>query len=267
VGATELTRRPCAPQATPQSAPFRKQIRRIAGPYMLLWALTLAAIPLGAALPGLAPGGRPHPTLHGTPGELASIAATNARVLSAPFLLLVFRFACRPAWRRLGDAIVGLLLGVNAARVGLAVGRDGPALIPYVPHVPVEWLAAATSAAAWLTFRAGGASRRTTIGYAAAVLTLVAIAATVETACTPHATAKTPTSHRQSARKPRSPVRASVRNPGGGLPAPDHAPAPALPTRSLTLPSPRIHSVPFGRFAGAPRLRQPPPDPTRRDQQ
>ena len=52
-----------------------------------------------------------------------------------------------------GDTIVTTILVGNAIAVGVALGRWRGALIPYVPQLPVEYLAAATAATTWLDAR------------------------------------------------------------------------------------------------------------------
>ena len=54
----------------------------------------LTALGVGLALidPGLAGSTRPHPTLTGSLGDAAGILQNNARVLAAPFLLVVLDF-------------------------------------------------------------------------------------------------------------------------------------------------------------------------------
>jgi hypothetical protein len=207
--------------------------RRVAVAYASLWMVTCVGVLVGAAAPGLAPGGYPHPTLRGTVGDVASIAIANARVLSAPFLLALFRFPSDRRSRQLGDLLVVVLLGGNALRVGLALGRDRGALLPYVPQLPLEWFAVALAAAAWLTLRTG-ARKRTGLAYVAAVLVVVAAGAAIETICTPHAAALEHTFRvAPSTGALHSPGLISVRKARGGLSAPDRAPAPALASRSL----------------------------------
>jgi len=230
MGAAELTRTTGIASGESRA---RVHARPIAAAYAGMWILTCLGAAIGSAAPGLAPSGQPHPTLHGTPSDFASIAIANARVLSAPFLLALFRIPSDRRPRQLGDLIVVVLLGGNALRVGLALGRDRVALLPYLPQLPVEWLAAALAAAAWLTLRTG-ARDRTGLAYLAAVLVLTAAAAAIETIWTPHAAAR---EHTFQAERPtealRSPGPIFVRKAGGGLSAPDRAPAPALASRSL----------------------------------
>jgi hypothetical protein len=175
----------------PASAPRLRpgptaQAARIAVAYALLWIITLLGEVIGKTAPALAPGGPLRSTPHGGLGDLASIALTNARVLSAPFLLALFRFQDHRCTRRLGDLVIGGVLGANGLRVGLALGRWHDRLLPYLPQLPLEWLAAALAAVSWLALRTG-VRRPTALAYLAAVLVLVIAAAAVETIATPHA--------------------------------------------------------------------------------
>jgi hypothetical protein len=241
----------------------RPTVTRVVLAYTALWIITLLGAAIGTAVPALAPVARPHPALQGSLGDLASIAATNARILSAPFVLAVFRFPADARSRRLGDLLIGALLGANALRVGLALGRWHTGLLPYVPQLPIEWLAAALAAAAWLTLRAG-VRRRTALTYLAAVLVLVVAAAAVETIATPHTTAHgldTRTCLSVTALRSVAPV--SARKAGGGLPALGSCSGAGTRFKVASLPSPRCRSVPLSRLAGAAGLRQPPPDPAK----
>ena len=233
MGTAELTQAGPPLACAAEHPRARVHARRLAVAYAGLWTSTCVGVLVGAAAPGLAPGGHPHPALHGTLEDAASIAIANARVLSAPFLLALFRFPSDRRWRPLGDLLVIVLLGGNALRVGLALGRDGEVLLPYLPQLPLEWLAAALAAAAWLTLRTG-ARTRTGLAYLAAVLVLVAAAAAIETVYTPHtATGEHTFQIERSTGALHSPGPISVRKAGGGLSAPDRAPAPALASRSL----------------------------------
>ena len=228
-----------------------------------LWIITLLGAVIGTAAPSLAPGGRPHPTLHGSLGDLASIAATNARVLSGPFLLAFFRFPDDRRTRRLGDLLIGGVLAGNALRAGLALGRWHALLLPYVPQLPLEWLAAAVAAVSWLYLRAG-VRRQTALAYLAAVLVLVVAAAVVETIATPHAGARELSARMSSVITAlHSPDPTSERKAGGGLPALRSCAGAGTRFKVASLPFPRCRSVPLGRLAGAAGLRQPPPDPAK----
>ena len=228
---------------------------------LVLWTITLLGALLGTAFPGLAPGGRPHPALQESWRELASIAAGNARALSAPFLLAFFRFPAHPRTRQFGDLLIAGVLGANALRVGLALGRWHTRLIPYLPQLPLEWLAAALAGAAWLALRKG-ARRHTAIAYLAAVLVVVTAAAAVETIATPHAHARTLNVELGSTTAAlHSAVPIPTRRAGGGLPSLGSCAVAGNRFKVASLPSPRCRSVPLTRLAGAAGLRQPPPDP------
>ncbi|MFZ1996726.1 MAG: hypothetical protein WAU75_21610 [Solirubrobacteraceae bacterium] len=267
MGAAELTPRRTVASAAPLPT-AAGPARVIALAYAGMWALTAAGVLLGALLPALAPGGRPRPTLHGTLAELSSIAAGNARVLSAPFLLALFRFPAGDRSRRIGDLLVGGLLAGNALRVGLALGRWHQQLLPYLPQLPLEWLAAGLAGGAWLTLRVGGRTQ-TAVVYLAAVLALVLAAATFETLGTPHAH-HSPTGRVGAAPRSRRCVDSrphAVRDPGVDCLHPDRAPAPARAARSL-----RSLPLAVARFRPAawparPGFRQPPRIPQRRDQE
>jgi len=263
MGAAELT---CASTSLP-GADFSgrdrsrtvTQAMRTAHTYAVLWMIALSGAVIGSIVPELAPAGQPHPTLHGSLGDLAAIAATNARVLSAPFLLAFFRFPAHRRTRRLGDLLIAGILAANALRVGLALGRWQFRLLPYVPQLPLEWLAAALAAAAWLTLRNSN-QRRTALAYLAAVLLVVIAGAAVETIATPHTRTRTVNSATTAFH---SPGPASVRKAAGGLPALRSCAGAGTRFKVASLPSPRCRSVPRGRLADAAGLPQPPPDPAK----
>jgi single-strand DNA-binding protein len=219
--------------------------------------LTLLGAVIGTVAPELAPTGQPHPSLHGSLGDLASIAATNARVLSAPFVLAFFRFPAHRRTRRLSDLLIAGILGANALRLGLALGRWKFRLLPYVPQLPLEWLAAAIAAAAWLTLRSSN-RRQTALAYIAAVLLVVIAAAAVETIATPHTRIHTVNSATTASH---SPVTAYERKAARGLPALRSCAGAGTRFKVASLRSPHCRSVPLGPSVGAAGLRQPPPAP------
>ena len=224
---------------------------------------TLVGVALGVVAPELAPSGRPHPTLHGTLREALGILATNLRVLAAPVLLALFGLGRGRRSQLLGDVLVAGLVLANTLRVGAAIGRFGTRLLPYLPHLPLEWLALTLCATAWLQIRTG-ASTRVVCLYAIATLAAAVAAASCETLLTPHPAAR---SHNPGRRATTTTENSCRPSPcwicGGGCLRPDFAPAAALLTsRSHSLPSPRIRSVPLGRHAGASGLPSTTTDPT-----
>jgi general stress protein CsbA len=160
-----------------------------------LVCVTAIAAAAGAADPRLVPNTPPHPTLHPTLSAIASIFVNNARVLALPFLLVVFRFD-RVRWgRAVGTMLLAGILAGNAITVGITLGRWQVRLVPYLPHLPLEWAAAGVAAGVWaaaVTRSPDRAARgRTALRgqVVAGVLTLVllAAAAVTEVLLTPHA--------------------------------------------------------------------------------
>lgn len=134
----------------------------------------------------------PHPALRPSIQAIASILEANLRVLAAPFLLIVFGFhTTRPA-RAAGDVIVGAILAGNALHIGLAIGRWQARLIPYLPHLPLEYAAAVLATSAWLSARQRATRQQpqdtwATCLYAAGTTAALIAAALVEVLLTPHA--------------------------------------------------------------------------------
>jgi general stress protein CsbA len=187
---SELTQ-PVAGRAHIGLSPFRPALICTAA----LVCVTAIAAAAGAADPALVPNTPPHPTLHPTFGAIASIFVNNARVLALPFLLVVFRFD-RVRWgRAVGTILLAGILAGNAITVGITLGRWQGRLVPYLPHLPLEWTAAGVAAGVWaaaVTARRDQADHdRTALRgqVVAGVLTLVllAAAAVTEVLLTPHA--------------------------------------------------------------------------------
>jgi hypothetical protein len=152
----------------------------------VVWLLTAVGALVGLLAQGLAPGGSPRPTLQGSVTDVLSILATNLRLLSVPFALGALGFQGSRRARAFGDVLVGAMVTLNALRVGLALGRYGTGLIPYIPQLPVEWLALALSTSAWIAARRQ-AQRQTLRTRALQTLVAAATAAAIEALLTPHA--------------------------------------------------------------------------------
>ncbi len=175
--------------------------------------------------------------------------------------------------RQFGDLLIAAVLLINTLPVGLAFARYGARLLPYLPHLPLEWLALALCLACWLQLRTGQIGRKAIVGYAIAVLATTAAAAACETLLSPHLPARPPArAYVWAAQRSSEPIRlvSPIAARVVGFLAPESCTGGGrVASRSLTLPSPR----PRARFRSAARpvlLRacQPPPIPTtRRDQQ
>ncbi len=160
-----------------------------------LWALTALAAALAAGLPGaaelvrdaLALDLQPDPQ---QPSETLTITLTNLRVAALPVLgALAVTHAAHA--RALFDALLAVVLGLNVALVGAAIGAYGPVrLAPWLMHLPLEWAGLSLPLAAYLHAR----SRRSTRPSAllvllAATTALLAVGALVETLLSPHSDA------------------------------------------------------------------------------
>ena len=164
-------------------------LRSICLCWVALGVATVVGAVAATASPALGPATHPHATLHPSASAVASILLNNLRVLAAPFILVAARFDRARGSRLAGDAIVAAILAGNAIAVGLALGRWRGTLIPFLPQLPLEYLAAATAATAWLDARrcARSSGSRIAMPYAAATITLTAGAAAIEVLLTPHA--------------------------------------------------------------------------------
>ncbi len=163
-------------------------IAELPGLFAGLCALTAAGTALASVWPALAGTTAPHPTLHPTLGAIAAVVVTNVRVLALPFILALTRFGSSRTSRLTGDGLILGLLGANTISIGVALGRWQGRLLPYIPQLPVEYLAVATATAAWLDARRNPATRpRVTGAYAVCTVVLLTIAAVIEVFLTPHA--------------------------------------------------------------------------------
>ncbi len=179
-------------------------ITAVAGPVRAAIACTIAlvAVTTLAAIAGtldhaLVPSTPPHPTLHPTLGAGAAILANNTRVLALPYGLLILHLDAVRSGRTAGSALLAGVLAANAITVGLALGRWQARLVPYLPHLPLEWAAAGLAASVWARTLAthrrdphghpqAPGSRSVVIAAAITLLLLTAAAAT-EVLLTPHA--------------------------------------------------------------------------------
>lgn len=194
MAAGELTRFRTSPDMSSTRAPSHAERRRpdLRTP-CLCWVTLASATTLSAlaaiAWPALGPANRPHAALHPSLDAIASILLNNLRVLAAPFILAAAGFGATRVSRLAGDTIVATILVGNAIAVGLALGRWRGTLLPFIPQLPIEYLAAATAATTWIDARrhAFPPARRIAVASAAATIGLAAAAAAIEVLLTPHA--------------------------------------------------------------------------------
>lgn len=124
--------------------------------YGALWACTAAGVGL-AALAGVElTTGAPRDALPARPGVAVDLFAHNALVMLWPLALLWLGWAQIPVARIVGDGLVSVHVVGHGLLIGSALGAH-PDTWRYLPHLPVEWLALAVPAGAWLA--AGTAGR------------------------------------------------------------------------------------------------------------
>lgn len=129
----------------------------------------------------------PRDALHGSLGEIASIAAHNAGVALVPLGLLAIGWDQLRGVDYAGDALVAGMIIANGVSIGLGFARAGSQLFAYLPHLPLEWAALALSAGAWFAFRAQPPRDRALALVYVAALTglLVVVAAALESLAVP----------------------------------------------------------------------------------
>jgi hypothetical protein len=178
------------PKLTPSRHASPSALRTTVRCTTALWIITAVAALAGAVDPGLALARAPHPTLTPTFSAGASIFLQNARILLIPVLLSALGIQEHQAGRCLGDLAVLAILTLNGALVGIELGRWNLGLIPYLPQLPLEWLAVGAAASSWTTSRTQlnqTGRRQSPLATAAITAGLLAAAAAIEVLLTPHA--------------------------------------------------------------------------------
>lgn len=105
--------------------------------------------------------------------NLVGVLSTNLRVLATLGLATIAAHLV-PALQRAADAIVYGALSLNCALVGAALGAYGREALPYLSHLPLEWLAFGTAAQSHARARGAALSaRRTLTSWAACAVTLM----------------------------------------------------------------------------------------------
>jgi hypothetical protein len=156
----------------------RTSTRAVAAAYTALWAVTLTAATI-ALLAGVAPQLTPDGDRGGSLTETLSILTTNARMAGVTLAAALLLRAVRE-WRPIFDAVLGLLYAFNASVVGLAIAEHGPAIVPWLVHLPIEWAAFAITAGAYLQARRAPLPWSLLTRYAVAAAAALILAAVVE---------------------------------------------------------------------------------------
>lgn len=119
-------------------------------------------------------------------GHVLVLAAHNIPVFSWPLLLGAFGANRSRFQTRVADGLLVACIFVNTAQVGVGLAAYGWALLPYLPQVPLEWVAAALGASAWLVQRRRALTVKEGFGVFALIVAVLVCAAALETFVVPH---------------------------------------------------------------------------------
>lgn len=173
----------------------RGRLRAALAVYAALWATTALTAGVVALTPDLAAHARvalrglgldlrPHPaTLYAL---LVTRLVRNLSIAALPSECAAIGAGGSRRWRRVVDATVAATLLSNAALVGVVLGAYGVRLLPFLPHLPLEWAALACGVLPWLAARRGQWRRADVLVPLATSFVLLAVSACVETWLTPH---------------------------------------------------------------------------------
>jgi hypothetical protein len=160
-------------------------VRRAAATWIALWATTtLGAASAAAGIDALHTP-PPRDALDARPATAISLLGHNALIALWPLALIATGWPTLRSVRWVGDALIAAQLLLHGLVVGGALASH-PAMWRYLPHLPVEWLALAIPAAAWMNARLTPPVQRRQLA-AATVATLAALtaAAVIETYAVP----------------------------------------------------------------------------------
>jgi hypothetical protein len=157
--------------------------------YAALWLATLLGAGLALVGVRVLSAGVPHDALAARTSTALGLLAHNTPVALWPLGLSALGWHALAVTRTAGDVLISGQLVAHGLIVGSALGQH-PAVWRYLPHLPLEWLALALPAGAWLTARArpGGPTAARFVGLAliaASCLAALAGAALMETYLVP----------------------------------------------------------------------------------
>jgi hypothetical protein len=119
-------------------------------------------------------------------GYVLALAAHNIPIASWPLLLGVLGAHRHRLATHIADGVLLACIIVNTLPVGAALGAYGGAVLPYLPHLPVEWGGLALGASAWLAQRRQALTVSEGIGLFVLSAGVLVCAAVIETVAVPH---------------------------------------------------------------------------------
>jgi hypothetical protein len=126
--------------------------RALALSYLALWLATIASAALALAGAGLYLVDSPQHALRPTLATLGELLEHNTLIALWPLALVALGWPQLRGARHAGDLLIAGQLLAHGLLVGTALGQH-PQLWRFLPHLPLEWLALAIPAGAWLTAR------------------------------------------------------------------------------------------------------------------
>ncbi len=169
--------------------------KRLTAAYALGWASLLTMACACAAIPAarwfaehaLAVDLHARLRVANAPGleTFTSLLATNIRATAWPLVPAAFGAERSRTGRRLVHAAALVSLATNVLPAGAALGAYRLALVPYLPHLPLELYAITAGPASWLLVARGRCNRRQLLPIAASICAALAVAAFLETWATP----------------------------------------------------------------------------------
>jgi hypothetical protein len=119
-------------------------------------------------------------------GQVISLAAHNIPIAAWPLLLGPVGAERHRLARRGADVLVAACVAANTMPVGAALAAYGPALLAYIPQLPLEWAGLAIGYGSWLRARTGGLSSSARAGCLLAIVLVLLTSAVLESAAVPH---------------------------------------------------------------------------------
>jgi uncharacterized membrane protein SpoIIM required for sporulation len=158
----------------------------------VLWSGTLLGAAAVAAIPPLARAVRHVLPVHldgsgvsHTIGGGAGIAANNLAIAGSMLLMAAIAPRVGRKARIVGDILAVSIVARSALLVGAVLGSRTTDLLPYLPHLPLEWAGIGTAAGAWLYARRRPLTARQLATFTAVTVALLLGAAVLETYATP----------------------------------------------------------------------------------
>ncbi len=119
-------------------------------------------------------------------GHVLAVAAHNIPIASWPLLLGVLGAHRHRLATHVADGVLLACIVVNTLPVGASLGAYGEAVLPYLPHLPLEWGGLAFGVSAWFAQRRQALTVSEGIGLFLLIACALLCAAVLESVGVPH---------------------------------------------------------------------------------